>query len=101
MGLMHYDLAGYKPGDIEVACAFDIDSRKVERPLEDACFAMPNNTITVWRDLPKYGVTVDMGEIHDGVAEHMSQYPPESSFLAGESKSRSTSSGACARAAPK
>ena len=65
IGLMHYDLAGYKPGDIEVACAFDIDSRKVGRPLEDACFAMPNNTITVWRDLPKYGVTVDMGEIRD------------------------------------
>jgi myo-inositol-1-phosphate synthase len=81
IGLMHYDLAGHKPGDIEVACAFDIDSRKVGRPLEDACFAMPNNTITVWRDLPKYGVTVDMGEIHDGVAEHMAQYPPECSFL--------------------
>ena len=47
VGLMHYDLAGYKPGDIEVACAFDIDSRKVGRPLEDACFALPNNTITI------------------------------------------------------
>ena len=86
IGLMHYDLAGYKPGDIEVACAFDIDSRKVGRPLEDACFAMPNNTITVWRDLPKYGVTVDMGEIHDGVAEHMAQYPPECSFLPANEK---------------
>ena len=86
IGLMHYDLAGYKPGDIEVACAFDIDSRKVGRPLEDACFALPNNTITIWRDLPKYDVTVDMGEIHDGVAEHMSQYPPEWSFLPATEK---------------
>lgn len=86
VGLMHYDLAGYKPGDIEVACAFDIDSRKVGRPLEDACFALPNNTVTIWRDLPKYGVTVDMGEIHDGVAEHMSQYPPEWSFLPANEK---------------
>ena len=86
IGLMHYDLAGYKPGDIEVACAFDIDSRKVGRPLEDACFALPNNTIGIWRDLPKYGVTVDMGEIHDGVAEHMSQYPPECSFLPAKEK---------------
>jgi myo-inositol-1-phosphate synthase len=86
IGLMHYDLAGYKPGDIEVACAFDIDSRKVGRPLEDACFAPPNNTITVWRDLPNYGVTVDMGEIHDGIADHMAQYPPESSFLPANEK---------------
>lgn len=86
VGLMHYDLAGYKPGDIEVACAFDIDARKVGRPLEDACFAPPNNTVTIWRDLPKYGVTVDMGEIHDGVAEHMSQYPPEWSFVPSQEK---------------
>ena len=86
VGLMHYDLAGYKPGDIEVACAFDVDSRKVGRPLEDACFAPPNNTITIWRDLPRYGVTVEMGEIHDGVAEHMSQYPPEWSFVPSSEK---------------
>jgi myo-inositol-1-phosphate synthase len=86
IGLMHYDLAGYKPGDIEIACAFDIDARKVGQSLEDACFALPNNTLTIWRDLPKYGVTVDMGEIHDGVAEHMSQYPPEWSFVPSHEK---------------
>jgi myo-inositol-1-phosphate synthase len=81
VGLMHYSLGGYRPEDIEVACAFDIDVRKVGHPLEDACFAPPNNTVTVWRDLPHYGVTVDMGEIHDGVAEHMSQYPEEWTFV--------------------
>jgi myo-inositol-1-phosphate synthase len=86
VGLMHYSLGGYRPEDIEVACAFDIDARKVGRPLEDACFAPPNNTVTLWRDLPRYGVTVDMGEIHDGVAEHMSQYPPEWAFLPANEK---------------
>ena len=86
IGLMHYELGGYKPGDIEVACAFDIDSRKVGRPLEEACFAQPNNTITIWRDLPRYGVNVDMGEIHDGVADHMAQYPPECSFVPSKEK---------------
>src|SRR5712692_818419 len=80
-GLMHFDLGGYKPSDIEVACAFDVDARKVDRPLEEACFAPPNNTITIWRDLPKYGVTVDMGEVHDGIAPHMSAYPPERTFI--------------------
>ncbi len=80
-GLMHYELGGYKPGDIEVACAFDIDARKVGRPLEEACFAPPNNTITIWRDLPKFGVRVDMGEVLDGVAAHMASYPPERTFV--------------------
>src|ERR1700733_12962827 len=42
VGLMHYDIGGYRPVDIEVACAFDIDKRKVGRPLEQACFALPN-----------------------------------------------------------
>lgn len=85
-GLMHYDLGGYKPEDIEVACAFDIDARKVGRPLEVACFALPNNTVTIWRDLPDYGVRVDMGEIHDGVAPHMAEYPPERTFVPAREK---------------
>src|ERR1700752_5542242 len=71
VGLMHYDLGGYRPADIEVACAFDIDARKVGRPLEEACFAPPNNTRSIWSDLPHYDVTVQMGEPHDGIAPHM------------------------------
>jgi myo-inositol-1-phosphate synthase len=78
---MHYDLGGYRPADLEVACAFDIDVRKVGRPLEEACLAPPNNTLTIWRDLPNYGVRVRMGELHDGIAPHMCSYPPERTFL--------------------
>ncbi|MGH7931753.1 MAG: inositol-3-phosphate synthase, partial [Candidatus Binataceae bacterium] len=86
VGLMHYDLGGYKPDDVEVACAFDIDVRKIGRPLEDACFAPPNNTVTIWRDLPKYDVTVDMGEVHDGIAAHMCAYPQDRTFVAANDK---------------
>jgi myo-inositol-1-phosphate synthase len=85
-GLMHYSLGGYLPGDIEVACAFDIDARKVGRPVEDACFALPNNTQTIWRDLPDYGVKVDMGEPHDGIAPHMASYPPERTFILADNQ---------------
>jgi myo-inositol-1-phosphate synthase len=81
LGLMHYDLGGYKPGDIEVACAFDIDARKVGKRLEQACFAPPNNAAVIWRDLPNYDVRVDMGEVHDGVAAHMADYPEERRFV--------------------
>lgn len=28
VGLMHWDIGGYKPGDIEIVAAFDIDKKK-------------------------------------------------------------------------
>jgi myo-inositol-1-phosphate synthase len=80
-GLMHYDLAGYLPQDLEVACAFDIDERKVGQPLHRAIFAKPNKAVDIWRDLPDFGVTVEMGPILDGVSEHMADYPPDETFL--------------------
>ena len=47
MGLMHLDIAGYRPWDIEVGAAFDIDRRKVGRTLKEALFARPNCTKTI------------------------------------------------------
>ena len=85
-GLMHYDLGGYRPADIEVACAFDVDARKVGRSLEEACFALPNNTVGIWPNLPRYDVTVEMGEILDGIAPHMNDYPPERTFIAADAR---------------
>jgi len=43
-GLMNRDIGGYLPGDIEVVAAFDIDRRKVGRPVAEAIFALPNCT---------------------------------------------------------
>src|SRR5437879_6138508 len=53
VGLMHYELGGFTPADIETACAFDVDVRKVGRPLAEAAFAKPNNTTLIWPDLPR------------------------------------------------
>jgi len=44
VGLMHWDVGGYTPGDIEVVAAFDVDARKVGRDLSEAIFAPPNCT---------------------------------------------------------
>ena len=33
IGLMHWDIGGYKPSDLEVVAAFDVDARKVGRLL--------------------------------------------------------------------
>ncbi|MDP2279531.1 MAG: inositol-3-phosphate synthase, partial [Nitrospirota bacterium] len=58
LGLMHYDLGGYKPADIEIVAAFDIDKRKVGRPLKEAVFAEPNCTKVFNKKLYNYPVTV-------------------------------------------
>jgi len=41
IGLMHWDIGGYKPHDIEVVSAFDIDKRKVGKDVAEAIFAEP------------------------------------------------------------
>ncbi|MFH2012211.1 MAG: inositol-3-phosphate synthase [Pseudomonadota bacterium] len=81
IGLMHYDMGGYTPSDIEVVAAFDIDKRKVGEPLEEAVFSPPNCTKNIWRNLPSYGVTVSMGRVLDGVSEHMRGYLSERTFI--------------------
>src|SRR3989440_2211668 len=80
LGLMHADLGGYRVEDIAVVAAFDIDRRKVGRPLEEAIFALPNNTKAICRDLPRSGVTVQMGNLLDGVADHMREFPVAERF---------------------
>lgn len=41
IGLMHWDIGGYRPGDIEVVAAFDVDKRKVGKDVSEAIFAPP------------------------------------------------------------
>src|SRR3546814_15029056 len=49
IGLLHWDLGGYRPRDIEIVAAWDIDRRKVGRDVAEAIFARPNCT-TVFCD---------------------------------------------------
>jgi myo-inositol-1-phosphate synthase len=81
LGLMHYDLGGYLPGDIQFVCAFDIDQRKVGRPLEKAILAPPNCTKVFHRSVGATGVTVQMGPVLDGCSEHLADYPEGQRFL--------------------
>ncbi|MBI5409973.1 MAG: inositol-3-phosphate synthase [Nitrospirae bacterium] len=85
VGLMHWDLGGYKPYDIEVAAAFDVDKRKVGKDVNEAVFALPNCTRVFCGSLPKAKVTVKMGKILDGFSGHMKEYNPKQTFvLSGE-----------------
>jgi myo-inositol-1-phosphate synthase len=79
-GLMHLEMGGYRPADVEVVAAFDVDARKVGRPLHEAAFAPPNCTTVISDHVGKSDVLVQMAPVHDGVADHMAEYPAERSF---------------------
>ncbi|HUU92619.1 MAG TPA: inositol-3-phosphate synthase [Phycisphaerae bacterium] len=86
LGLMHYDIGGYLPGDIDFVAAFDIDERKVGRPFEEAIFAHPNCTKVFFDDLPASGTTVQMGPVLDGCADHMPEFPDDQRFIPSDAK---------------
>ena len=79
-GLIHPELGGYRIEDVEVVAAFDVDRRKVGRPLNQAVFAHPNCTTVFQRELSENSVTVQMGPVLDGIAGHMDRYPNDRAF---------------------
>ncbi|HEC94618.1 MAG TPA: inositol-3-phosphate synthase [Thermoplasmatales archaeon] len=86
IGLMHWDIGGYRPYDIEVVAAFDVDKRKVGKDVSEAIFAKPNCTKVFCRDIPHMGVKVEMGKVLDGVAPHMKEYPEDKTFVVSDEK---------------
>ncbi|RLD96413.1 MAG: inositol-3-phosphate synthase, partial [Aquificota bacterium] len=85
-GLMHPDIGGYRPWDIEVVAAFDVDARKVGKDVAQAIFSPPNCTTVFYPQVPELGVEVMMGPVLDGVASHMAEYSPEESFVVADTE---------------
>ncbi len=84
IGLMHWDIGGYRPYDMEVVAAFDIDKRKIGRDVAEAIFAPPNCTTVFCKDIPRTGVKVKMGRVLDGVAEHMNSPEEKYTFVVSD-----------------
>ena len=84
IGLMHRSVGGYRPGDIEVVAAFDIDERKVGKDVSEAIFAPPNCTKTFYSNVPFMGVEVKKGPVLDGVAPHMASYDDSKTFVVSD-----------------
>ncbi len=84
IGLMHWDLGGYTPGDIEVAAAFDIDKRKVGLDIGKAIFEPPNCTQRFCPNVPSTGTVVQMGRVLDGISEHMYDQEDHRTFIRAE-----------------
>ena len=81
IGLMHWDLGGYRPSDIKVVAAWDIDERKVGSDVAAAIFAKPNCTAVFCDHVPDTGTTVGMGRVLDGISDHMERWPDERRFV--------------------
>jgi len=84
VGLLHWAIGGYRPGDIDVVAAFDIDRRKVNKDLTEAVWALPNCAKVFYPNLPKSGIIVKMGRILDGFSEHMKDYDNNRSFVVAD-----------------
>lgn len=80
-GIMKQNIGGYKIENINVVAAFDIDKRKVGKTLKEAIISKPNCT-PIYADFDKLpdGPIVEMGNILDGVSEHMLNANEEEGF---------------------
>src|ERR1700757_4104560 len=81
IGLRHREVGGYRPGDIEIVAAFDIDRRKVGLDVSRAIFSPPNCTKVFCEKIKLTGAIVKMGCVLDGYPPHMRDHDPLRTFL--------------------
>jgi len=84
---MHPKIGDWAPGDIEVVAAFDIDARKVGKPVHEAIFAEPNCAQVFYSDFPEESCKVLMGPVLDGVASHLEEYPESQRLVVADQPS--------------
>jgi len=84
-GLMHENLAGYRPSDLKIVAAFDIDTRKIGKDVAQAISAAPNCTTVFQENIPDTGAIVQMGQLLDGFSSHLENYPEDRRFVPSDS----------------
>jgi myo-inositol-1-phosphate synthase len=86
IGIMHWDINGHTPSDIEVVAAFDIDKRKIGQDVSKAIFSKPNNTTVFQKEIPHMGIDVKKAPTLDGFSEHMNDYSEDHTFVLSDAK---------------
>ena len=84
IGIMHWDIGGYCPFDIEVTFAVDIDKRKVGQDLSQAVFASPNCTKIFNKKIEQSNILVQMGPLLDGFSNHMKSVESSRTFIVSD-----------------
>ena len=73
-GVTYAEIGGYKPSDIEFVIGFDIDVRKVGKPISEAIFSLPNCAYEIYSDAYQMeSGLVYSAPLLDGVAPHMTE----------------------------
>jgi len=78
-GVMMPVIGGYTTHDINFVVAFDVDKRKVNRPLKEAIYAKPNCTL-IFEPNVQSMAPVLMAPVLDGVAPHFADEPEDRAF---------------------
>jgi len=99
VGLMYADIGGYTSSDLVFTIGFDVDRRKVNRPLVEALRAQPNCAMDHVEEIVEVslsgpgcvskGALVYSGPELDGVAPWMLDYPEAVSFRTGAESAKS------------
>lgn len=80
VGLSFADLGGYAVPDIDFVGGYDVDARKVGKPLDEAVRAEPNCTEVFFPDLHDFQAPVLRAPTLDGVSAHMLETDPRHGF---------------------
>ena len=87
VGLMYEEIGGYTVNDIEYVSGFDVDIRKVNKPLKEALRARPNCAMDHVTEITdacvEKGALVYSGPEMDGIAPYMLGFPEAVSFRTG------------------
>jgi myo-inositol-1-phosphate synthase len=81
IGVPFPNLGGYRPEDIEIVLALEVDARKVGKTVGEAAVALPNCTEVFHRDLAGMNAPVLRGPDLDGVSAFMRNQAPDRSFV--------------------
>jgi myo-inositol-1-phosphate synthase len=84
IGVAFPTLGGYRPEDVEIVAAFDVDARKVGRTVGEAALALPNCTEIFHKDLGTMTAPVMRGPDLDGVSAFMRNQAPDRSFVVSQ-----------------
>lgn len=71
-GLMHVKFGDYHIGDIEFVAAFEVNTKKIGKTIDQAIWE-PSNITPKFANVPPIDAKVYPGPISDGVAEHMQE----------------------------
>jgi myo-inositol-1-phosphate synthase len=68
-GLMHVNIGPYHVSDIDIVCAFDVDSNKVGKDISEAILLGRNNTVKIC-EVPPMSAKVFRGPTMDGLGKY-------------------------------